>query len=63
MKDVIGGGRRMDDIADMEHCSIIDAICPYEHGCTWCRLHNDYEAAREKARRIEEELAGGQGAE
>ena len=49
----------MDDIADMEHCSIIDAICPYEHGCTWCRLHNDYEEAKEKARRIEEELARG----
>nr|WP_300776988.1 hypothetical protein [uncultured Acetatifactor sp.] len=53
----------MDDIADMEHCSITDTICPYEHGCTWCRLHNDYEEAKEKARRIEEELARGQGAE
>ena len=46
----------MDDIAGMEHCSIIDAICPYEHGCTWCRLHNDYEDAREKAHKIMEEL-------
>ena len=52
----------MDDKADMEHCSITDTICPYEHGCTWC-LHNDYEEAKEKARRIEEELARGQGAE
>ena len=53
----------MDDIAGMEHCSIIDAICPYEHGCAWCRLHNDYEEAKEKARRIEEGLGWGKEAE
>lgn len=50
----------MDDIAGMEHCSIIDAICPYEHGCALCRLHNDYEDAREKARRIEEAYCRGE---
>lgn len=50
----------MDKIADMEHCSIIDTICPYEHGCAWCRLHNDYEESKEKARKIEEAYCRGE---
>lgn len=46
----------MERVAEMEHCHIIDATCPYEHGCNMCRLHNDYEAAKEKARKIEIEM-------
>lgn len=49
----------MKDIADMEHCSIIDAICPYEHSCSVCRLHSDYETAKEKAKMLAEKLEDG----
>lgn len=43
---------------EMERCEIIDAICPYEHGCNVCRLHNAYEDAREKSRKLEEIMEG-----
>lgn len=30
-------------------CEIIQMACPYDHDCSVCRLHNDYETAREKS--------------
>lgn len=38
------------------HCSIIDAACPYDYGCDACRLHNDYENAKEKSHKLTENL-------
>lgn len=40
----------MKNIANAEYCSIINAVCPYEHSCSVCRLHSDYETAKEKAK-------------
>jgi len=48
----------MKSIGDMEHCSIIGAVCPYEYGCRVCRLHNDYEEAREKSQKITRSFEG-----
>lgn len=48
----------MRDKTDIEYCSIIDTVCPYDHGCSVCRLHNDYEDAVEKARRMTEKQGG-----
>ena len=30
-------------------CDIIQSACPYDHDCGVCRLHSDYEKAREKS--------------
>lgn len=46
----------MKDTADMKHRSIINVICPYDYSCSVCRLHSDYEAAKEKAKKLEENL-------
>lgn len=35
-------------------CDIIQSACPYDHDCNVCRLHNDYEAAREKSAELME---------
>lgn len=45
---------------DMDHCDIIDAICPYEHSCSVCRLHRDYEKTKEKAKILVDKLKEGQ---
>lgn len=47
--DVLGipGSISLDD--GMEYCEIIQSICPYSHGCSICRLHGDYEKAKEKS--------------
>lgn len=42
----------MKRLDEMEYCSIIDTVCPYDHACNVCRLHNDYEAARKKAHEL-----------
>lgn len=44
---------------DMDHCDILDAICHYEHSCSVCRLHRDYETAKEKAKKLVEKLEEG----
>ena len=44
----------MKNTDNMEHCSIIDAACPYNFGCDVCRLNNDYEEAAEKSRKLTE---------
>lgn len=33
-------------------CEIIQMACPYSHDCHVCRLHSDYEKAREKSLKI-----------
>lgn len=48
----------MKSMADMEFCNIIGTVCPYDHGCDMCRLHNDYETALEKSREMVENLEG-----
>lgn len=48
----------MKSINDIAHCSIINAICPYEYDCNVCRLYNDFEEAMEKARKMEESQKG-----
>lgn len=30
-------------------CEIIQSTCPYSHDCSVCRLHSDYEKAKEKS--------------
>lgn len=30
-------------------CEIIHSLCPYDHDCHVCRLHSDYEKARDKS--------------
>lgn len=51
----------MKTISDMEFCGIIEAVCPYDHSCNVCRLHNAYEDAREKSRKLEEIMEGSKG--
>lgn len=46
----------MKKINELEHCSIIDAACPYDCECDICRLHNDYEDAKEKSHKMTENL-------
>lgn len=36
-------------LSDMDFCEIIQMACPYYHDCNFCRLHSDYEKAREKS--------------
>lgn len=43
----IPGSISLDD--GMDYCEIIQSICPYSHGCSTCRLHSDYEKAKEKS--------------
>lgn len=33
-------------------CGIIQSLCPYDHDCSVCRLHNDYEEAKRKSLEI-----------
>lgn len=47
--------------AERERCDIIDAACPYDYSCSICRLHNDYEAALEKARELADEMERSKG--
>lgn len=54
------GAERMKNITDLEHCDIIDNVCPYEHSCSVCRLHTDYEAAKEKALKLTDKKEDGQ---
>lgn len=35
-------------------CEIIQSACPYDHDCHVCRLHSDYENAREKSKELTE---------
>lgn len=35
-------------------CEIIQSACPYGHDCGVCRLHSDYEKAREKSAELME---------
>lgn len=51
----------MKGLDEMEYCCIIDTVCPYDHACNLCRLHNDYEDAREKAHELIEILEGSKG--
>ena len=50
--------KRMDDT---EFCEIIKSACPYDHGCSVCRLNNDYEVALEKSRELAKEMEGSKG--
>lgn len=45
-------GKKVKRLDEMEYCSIIETVCPYDHACNVCRLHNDYEAARKKAHEL-----------
>lgn len=37
------------ETAERDFCEIIQMKCPYDHDCHVCRLHSDYERAREKS--------------
>ena len=51
----------MKAISDTEFCEIIKSACPYDHGCSVCRLNNDYETALQKSRKLVEKLEGSKG--
>ena len=36
------------ETVERDFCEIIQMKCPYSYGCSVCRLHSDYEKAREK---------------
>lgn len=42
------------ETAERDFCEIIQMKCPYDHDCHVCRLHSDYEKAREIGRVDEE---------
>lgn len=42
------------ETAERDFCEIIQMKCPYDHFCETCRLHSDYEKAREKSAEMEE---------